>query len=98
MGEDLVEKAFLRVAALDNLAVVAAVHRGVVSGKIEAGLVLVGVVAVEATVLEEGADGLLVGNVGPEGGGEEGEENPKSEIRKGRIADLVGYDWDPESG
>jgi hypothetical protein len=81
MGEDLIEKAFFGVAGFDDLAVIAAVHGGVVGGEIEAGFVFVRVVAVEAAFLEEGADGFLVGYGGGEGEGEEKKQNPKPQIR-----------------
>ena len=58
-----VNHAGVRLAALKDLAVAAAGHRGRVSGEVQAGLVLVRVVTAHAAGVEDRADVLLVGDL-----------------------------------
>ena len=71
MGDGFVESRVVGVAGVDDFAGRAAGHGVGVGSEVESALGLVGVVAVEAAVFENGADVVLVGDlvVGCLGGG-----------------------------
>jgi hypothetical protein len=83
VDENLVEDAFVGFAEFYDLAVIATVHGAIVGREVEAGLMFVCVVAVEATALEDGAYGLLVGDNGARRKGEE-EESPTQRHKDAR--------------
>ena len=64
MGQHLVKQALIRIAGFDNLPVIAPIHGRVISGQIEARLVFVRVVAIQATILEQRPNSLLISHAG----------------------------------
>jgi hypothetical protein len=52
MGQDFEKKTFVRITRFHYFPIVTAIHRRVISGKVEPSLLFVRVMAIKATVLE----------------------------------------------
>jgi hypothetical protein len=80
---DFVEDGAVRVAAGDDKAGAAAFHHRAVGGEVHVGLGLVGTVALEALVLEEREDVLVVGDFLGGGGGDAQQQSARSQEESG---------------